>query len=153
MSEEKLKLKIKEIFPNITDKSMERMIMLVYEFNDKKRTSAQNRALHLLFSQLSDECMEKGIEMRDLVRDNIPIECTPENIKWLWKRVQKALFKTQSTTELKKAGQIEVVYDNFNKLIIERTKGEIALPPFPHDPNKQKNLADNYKSHEGEVKF
>ena len=97
----------------------------------QKRTISQNSALHLLFTQISKECLDKGIEMRQLVREEVPIEATPENIKWLWKLLQNALFKTQSTTELKKTGQIEIVYDNFCKIISERTNGEIIMPPFP----------------------
>ncbi len=32
---------------------------------------------------------------------------------------------------LKKSGEIEVVYDNFQKILVERTQGEVQLPPFP----------------------
>ena len=142
MNEEKLKEGIIAIllsYPEgFTNKTIDRLIDLFYRMNDKKRTIPQNNALHVLFQQLSDECLEKGVEMRDLVRDEVPIQCTPANIKWLWKKVQKGLFKKKSTTELKKTGEIEIVYDNFNKLVIERTKGEISLPPFPHNPERQK---------------
>lgn len=95
------------------------------------RTNPQNNSLHLLFKQISDECLAKGIEMRELVKDDFPIPVTPENIKMLWKLLQKAMFGTKSTTELKKTGQIEQVYDTFNKILAERTGGEISLPPFP----------------------
>ena len=79
----------------------------------------------------------------------------PANLKWLWKLLQKALFKTRSTTELKKIGQIEVVYDNFNKLMIERTKGEISLPPFPcRELTKKKEKEIDYPNdYNGEVEF
>lgn len=75
--------------------------------------------------------MDKGIDMREIVRKEVPIQCTPENIKWLWKLLQEALFGKKSTTELKKSGEIEVVYDNFQKILVERTQGEVQLPPFP----------------------
>ena len=75
--------------------------------------------------------MDKGVDMREIVRKEVPIQCTPENIKWLWKLLQEALFGKKSTTELKKSGEIEIVYDNFNKILIERTNGEISLPKFP----------------------
>lgn len=97
----------------------------------KTRTNPQNNALHLLFSQIAKECMDKGIDMRQIVREEVPIQCTPENIKWLWKLLQEALFGKKSTAELKKSGEIEVVYDNFNKILVERTNGEVSLPPFP----------------------
>ena len=106
------------------------VVIEIKEINDK-RTLQQNAALHLIYKQISDMCMEHGIDMREIVRDEVKIQCTPENIKWLWKLLQNALFKTKSTTELKKSKQIEVVYDEFNKIMIERTNGIICLPPFP----------------------
>ena len=110
----------------------------------QKRTLPQNSALHLLFTQLSKECLDKGIEMRDLVKEEIPIEATPENIKWLWKLLQNALFKTKSTTELKKTGQIEIVYEAFNKILIERTNGEISLPDWPSLETQTKETKLDY---------
>lgn len=97
----------------------------------KTRTNPQNNSLHLLFAQISQECMDKGIEMREIVREEVPIPCTPENIKWMWKLLQKGMFGTRSTTELKKTGEIERVYDTFNKILVDRTSGEISLPPWP----------------------
>ena len=119
----------------------------------QKRTIPQNSALHLLFEQLSKECLDKGIEMRQLVKEEVPIECTPENIKWLWKLLQNALFKTKSTTELKKTGQIEIVYEAFNKILIERTNGEISLPPFPSIETQTKETKLDYPDYEGEPTF
>ena len=111
---------------------------------DKKetRTTNQNAALHLLFRQISDMCMEKGIDMREIVREDVPIQVTPENVKWMWRLLQKGLFGKKSTTELKKSGEIEIVYDNFNKILIERTQGEIRLPPFPSLDSLMENLKD-----------
>lgn len=114
------------------------------------RTLKQNNSLHLLFEQLSKECLEKGIDMRVLVKKEFPIEATPENLKMLWKKLQYALFGTKSTTELKRDKQIEIVYDNFNKIFIERTKGEICLPSFPsiqsYEETQIKNLNEQQKA-------
>jgi len=110
-----------------------------FKINPEKRTLNQNASLHLMFTQLAKECLDKGIEMRQLVKEEVPIEATPENLKWLWKLLQNGLFKTKSTTELKKTGQIEVVYDAFNKILIERTQGEICLPPWPAVKKEEAN--------------
>ena len=98
---------------------------------ESTRTLAQNRSLHKLMKELSDECLDKGITLNDIVKDGYEVEATPENLKMLWKKLQNSLFGTKSTTELKKTGQIEVVYRNFNKILIERTSGELSLPPWP----------------------
>jgi len=94
------------------------------------RTIQQNRSLHLLFKQLSDEAIEKGIDMREIVREEIPIDMTPENVKWLWKKIQKAMYGTKSTTKMKKE-EVDKIYDMFNKILTERTKGELSLPQWP----------------------
>lgn len=97
-----------------------------------KRTLSQNAALHLLFTQLAEELTAKGFDMRTIIRDDIEIEWTPWAVKHhLWKKLQKALIGKKSTTQLSRHGDIEVVYDNLNKIITERTKGEVSLPPFP----------------------
>jgi hypothetical protein len=101
----------------------------------KKRTTQQNRSLHKLLAETSKLCIEKGIDLREIVRDEVPIQCTPENLKWMWRLLQKALFGKKSTTELKRTGEIDIVYDNFNKILIERTNGEISLPPWPSVEN------------------
>jgi len=132
---------LKKRFPDFKfQHNLDSVIFTDAEKIDDKRTLSQNNSLHLMFQQLSDECLEKGIEMRDIVKDELPIECTLENIKWLWKKLQKALFKTESTTQLKKNGQIKVVYENFNKILIERTGGEICLPKWPCIENQIKDI-------------
>ena len=103
--------------------------------NDK-RSPAQNRSLHKLIKMLSDECMDKGITLNQIVKDGYQIEATPENLKMLWKKLQESLFGTKSTTELKISGEIDIVYRNFNAILIERTKGEISLPPWPSEEEK-----------------
>lgn len=120
---------------------------------EDKRTPKQNNALHKLFEQLSEEMIAKGIDMRMIVREDVPIEPTPENLKWLWKKLQNALFKTMSTTQLKKTGQIEIVWDNFNKILIERTNGEISLPPFPSLELQMKEGKIAYPDDYTETKF
>jgi len=109
---------------------------------DNKRTPSQNNSLHKIFADTSAECVEKGIDMRVLVKDNIPIEVTPQNLKWLWKLMQKHLLLKESTTELEKNGEIDYVYDNLNKLLIDRTDGEICLPEFP---SKKKQIKETPK--------
>ena len=74
------------------------------ELTEKKQTrsSQQNRALHKLFSMLSDQLNELGETYKYLWLDEvIELSFTPELIKEsLWRQIQIALFNKQSTTEL-----------------------------------------------------
>jgi len=97
------------------------------------RTLKQNSALHLWFTQLSEELNEKGFDMRKLIRQEVELSWTPYNVKeYLWRPFQKALFGHKSTTKLAKTEEIDKIYDNLNRVIIERTKGEADVPPFPN---------------------
>ncbi len=95
-----------------------------------QRTIRQNNALHLLFTQLADEMTAKGIDMRTFI--HVPVSFTPYSIKeYLWKPLQRALTGKKSTTQLDKNEDINLIYDNLNRIISERTKGEVEMPPFP----------------------
>ena len=53
----------------------------------------------------------------------------------------KRFIQNQKHDRIKKTGQIEIVYDAFNKILIERTNGEISLAPFPSlETQKKPNL-------------
>lgn len=113
-------------------KSIENFGLKVHDIKPviSRLTSQQMRALHLLFAQLAKEMAEKGIDMRTFIQ--VPVSFTPYAIKeFLWKPLQKVLIGKKSTTQLDKTEEINLVYDELNKILIERTKGEISLPPFP----------------------
>ena len=96
------------------------------------RTEQQNKALHLFFTQLAEELNEKGMDMRKLIRPEVEISWTTYSVKeYLWKPIQKILTGKKSTTKLDKTQEINLIYDNLNRIIVERTKGEINFPPFP----------------------
>ena len=96
------------------------------------RTEAQNNALHLLFTQLAEALNEKGFDMRTLIRQEVEISWTPWTVKeYLWRPLQKVLTGKKSTTKLDKTEEINLIYDNLNRIITVRTKGEVVLPPFP----------------------
>ena len=60
---------LKKRFPELEfQHNLESVIFNNAEKIDNKRTNTQNNSLHLMFQQLSDECLEKGVEMRDIVR-------------------------------------------------------------------------------------
>jgi hypothetical protein len=50
---------------------------------------------------------------------------------YIWKPLQKLLTGKKSTTQLDKNGEINLIWDNLNRLIIEKTKGNVQVPPFP----------------------
>lgn len=93
-----------------------------------KRTSQQNRALHLWFTQLAEELNAAGFDMRKTISKDIDISWTPETIKeYLWRPVQKAYLMKRSTTELT-TSDIDHIFDIVNLVISERTGVSVAFP-------------------------
>jgi len=96
------------------------------------RTLSQNNSLHLFFTELANELNDKGLDMRTLIRKEVEVSWTTYTVKeYLWRPLQKVLTGKSSTTKLNKTEEIYLIYKNLNRILIERTKGEINFPMFP----------------------
>jgi len=98
---------------------------------ENKRTGAQNRGLHLWFRQIADTCRDAGIDGKLLMSKTISVEVNEHIVKGMWKALQQALFGKESTTELKKIGDIDKLQDHFVRFFGEKL--ELEIPPFPSD--------------------
>lgn len=91
-------------------------------------TQKQMRALHLMFKQLSDSLNEAGADMKAVIRQDVDIQWTPENVKeYLWRPLMKANINKKSTTQLK-TNEIDKIFDTLCKVIGERTGVEVKFP-------------------------
>lgn len=87
-----------------------------------KRSSQQNRALHLFFEMAAKELNSIGIPFvyTGLKCIEIETQWTPELFKEMtWKPIQKELFGTTSTTQLKR-NEIDPIFETINKFFSER---------------------------------
>lgn len=101
-----------------------------YIHEDKYRTTKQSNAVHLICSQWAKALTEDGITTAEVLEhfktfDTFP---TMEILKELWKKIQFKLFKTKSTKQLKKDGQIDLIYDPINKIFSENYGIHIPFP-------------------------
>jgi len=95
---------------------------------ERRRTSKQNRALHLYFTLLAEALNDSGFDMKKTIRKEIDINWNDYNIKeFLWRPIQLELTGQKSTTRLK-TGEIDDIYDVVNRVIGERTG---VFVPFP----------------------
>ena len=93
-----------------------------------KRTNQQNKAIHKLFTQMSDTFNTLGLDMRVVLKPEIKIFWTPEAVKReLWKPVMKAMYGHESTTGLDTA-QVSKVYEQIARLVGEKFGVEIEFP-------------------------
>lgn len=129
-----VKQKLKTFLLNGQVKEALQFIELV-ETISPKRTQSQHNALFLWFSMIEKEAENAGVTWNKLVGHTHQLRITTEGLHVMCKQLQKALWGTSSTRELKKIGQIEILEQHFVDLF---SKVGLELPPFPNDPDKGK---------------
>lgn len=88
----------------------------------RKRSLNQNRALHLLFTNISDQLNELGETFiyRGWKGEEMEMSFTPELIKnSLWRPIQRTLFNIESTTDLD-TKMINQILDIITKFFAEK---------------------------------
>jgi hypothetical protein len=106
----------------------------------KKRTSKQNRALHLWCRLLSDELNTLGLDMRVILKPTWQIWWTETSVKEnLWKPIQKAMFSKKSTTELSTV-EINKIHEQIMKAIGEKHGINIPWPSIEETKEYLKSL-------------
>jgi hypothetical protein len=101
------------------------------------RTTAQNSALHLYFTHVSEALNELGIEHNytGISGKTLSLKYTQNLVKELiWRPIQITMFNLESTTEIG-TNEINEIYDVINKFLSE--KG--VYVPFPDQFTKYYN--------------
>jgi hypothetical protein len=104
---------------------------------EEKRTINQNSAMHLYFQMIADSLNSIGIDvhlfLEILSRNGIDSQFTPHLVKELvWRKAQKKILGKQSTKELSKYGEIDLIVDALNKFFSENFgKMGYEFVPFP----------------------
>jgi len=107
--------------------------------SEEKRTEAQNRAMHLFFTQLAEALNESGFDIKKTIRADIP--WNPQSVKELiWRPIQKLVLNKKSTTELKKQEDIDKVYDVVNRAISDRCKIHVPFPSIETAIDREREL-------------
>lgn len=98
-----------------------------------KRTEQQNKSLHLYFQMLADSLNESGLDLRVVLKPNISVPWSKDLIKeHLWAPIQKAVLKSESTTELDKQ-QVSEIYDILNRHLSEKFGVSVQFPSHELD--------------------
>ena len=79
------------------------------------RTQRQNRAMHKLFREISQQMNEQGLTLQQVLRSDVETMMTPKLVKEvIWRPVQKAMYGKESTTHLT-TDEVDKVFDVINK--------------------------------------
>ena len=102
-------------------------------YHSKKRTEAQNNALHLYFEMIAQALNREGLDIRVVLQviaeKGVDMMWSKELVKeLLWRRIQKKYLGKHSTTELDSIGEITQIYDMLNKFLSENF---FITQPFP----------------------
>jgi hypothetical protein len=111
------------------------------------RTDSQHSAWFLWLSMIEHEAENAGVTWNHVVQHTHQLRITKEGLHEMGKQLQKALWGTTSTKELKKVGQIEILIEHFVDLF---SKVGLELPPFPSDETKQLENLGGYKTRAGQ---
>lgn len=105
-----------------------------------KITRQQQKSLHLLFRQLSDELNQQGMTVKKTLREDFDVMWSETLFKEIiWRKLQKAMFGTKSTRELD-SEQINKIFDVINKHFGENLKIHIPFPSIETLEEYQKEL-------------
>jgi len=100
-------------------------------------TTTQRKALFLWFTMIECEAENHGITWNAIIQHTHQLKITKEGLHGMCKTLQEALWGTNSTTQLKKNGNIEIIIDHFTDLF---AKEGLELPTFPSEENKGMEL-------------
>lgn len=117
------------------------------------RTGKQNDALHKYFQLLADALNNGGFLCKYKLGDKeIEIDWNTLLIKnMVWRPIQKAITGKQSTTNLDKISEINIVYDHLNRFF--SNKPFFIHVPFPKEENTEVVGIANYPTESNKTAF
>lgn len=97
---------------------------------EEQRTSQQNKALHKWCSQISQALNEQGLNVEQVIKNfTMELQWTPSSVKEILIRTAiRNLYGKESTTQLKKVGEIDKLIDGVTHFL---AKIGIEYIPFP----------------------
>ena len=113
-------------------------------------TGRQRRALELWCRQVAQALNDAGLSMQLVLSQTVELNWNHDSVKdEMWKRVQLALKKKESTTQLKKTGEIDEIYEHLNRFLgnLKNKKGESVgiHVPWPHFETQEEYVLDTLK--------
>lgn len=98
------------------------------EQEKKQRTLRQNRAFWLFCQMLAEQLNEAGLDQRKVLKPGIDIPWTKDAIHdQMWIPIQKIMYGTSSTTELK-TGDIDKIVDVLCRHLGSEFSIELSFP-------------------------
>ena len=94
----------------------------------KKRSQAQNNALHLWLANLAGELNDAGLDMKKTLKPEADIPWNADRAKeFLWRPIQKTVLEKESTTE-PTTSEMVLVYEVLNRHLANKFGVSVPWP-------------------------
>ena len=106
---------------------------------ENQRTIQQNKALHLLFTQIAEALNDAGLDLRKVLTANdVDVPWNSSLVKEiLWRQIQETQCGKRSTTELT-TKEIDEVFDTLNRFLAKMGI-QVDFPSVEAILNKMRN--------------
>lgn len=95
-----------------------------------QRTGQQNKAMWKWFELLAKALNDAGLDQRVVLKPSVQIPWSKDDVHdQLWIPIQRAVLKTDSTTELDKQ-QVSEIFDVLNRHLSEKFGVGVPFPSF-----------------------
>ena len=92
----------------------------IYEIVRPQRTTNQNSAIHAYCGEVAKVMQARGLDMKTVVKDGVPIEPSMYMVKeYMWRPIQKALTGVESTAKINTM-EVNEVYEHLSRLLAEK---------------------------------
>lgn len=123
------KLELSKFLIADQEKGYKGSYVVTVEKEKRKRSPEQNSALHVFYKLLADSFNEAGLTVKKVLEQKIDLDWNEKLVKeLLWRPAQEAITGKNSTTELDKASEINVVYEHLNRHIGEKFGVHVPFP-------------------------
>lgn len=95
---------------------------------EKTRTTSQNALYWTVLTELADEMLNKGIDLRAVIKDEVPIRPTKEALHANMGLALAKFYGKDSSTKLT-TKEISQILNTICDVIRERTNGEVNINP------------------------
>lgn len=109
----------------------------------KIRTTQQNKAMHVYFTMVAEALNDAGLTVEEVIKHyRIELHWTDIMVKELiWKTAQRSMLKKESTTELRKQKEIDLIWEVVNRFLAKLKVESIAFPSIEEIMSKQRLLS------------
>lgn len=93
---------------------------IIYQIVKPTRSYQQNSAIHAYCDEVAKVMRARGMDMKTVVKEGVPIEPTMHMVKeYMWRPIQKAVTGVESTRRINTV-EVNEVYEHLSRLLAER---------------------------------